>query len=43
MLLYLLAIFGKNEEANISAQEKKILAKLIKQLVASFVQHLVFL
>ena len=34
MPLYILAVFGKNEKANISAQEKKILAKLIKELVA---------
>jgi len=39
MPLYLLAIFGKNEMANISAQEKKILANLIKQLVAYWRQR----
>ena len=33
MPLYLLAIFGKNEKANISAQEKKLLAKLVKELI----------
>jgi hypothetical protein len=33
MPLYLLAIFGKNEKANISAQEKNLLAILVKQLV----------
>jgi len=34
MPLYLLAVFGKNEKANISAEEKVILSKSIKQLVA---------
>lgn len=33
MPLYLLAIFGKNEKANISAEEKNLLSKLVKQLV----------
>lgn len=33
MPLYLLAMFGKNEKANISAQEKNILAKAVAQLV----------
>jgi hypothetical protein len=39
MPLYLLAVFGKNEKANISAQEKKILAKLVKELVAYWRQR----
>ncbi len=34
MPLYLLTLFPKKEKANISADEKIILAKLIKQLVA---------
>jgi len=34
MPLYLIALFAKNEKANISAQEKLILKKLTKQLVA---------
>ncbi len=33
MPLYLLAVFGKNEKANISAEEKKLLAKLVNELV----------
>ena len=33
MPLYLLAVFGKNEKANISAEEKKILSKAVKELV----------
>ncbi|PHS24980.1 MAG: addiction module toxin RelE [Methylophaga sp.] len=33
MPLYLLAVFGKNEKANISAEEKKLLAKLVDELV----------
>ena len=34
MPLYLLALFAKNEKDNISKEEKAILAKLVKQLVA---------
>jgi len=34
MPLYLLALFPKSEKANISSEEKKVLAKLAKQLVA---------
>lgn len=34
MPLYLLTVFGKNEKANISAEEKKILAKAVTELVA---------
>ena len=34
MPLYLIALFAKNEKVNISAQEKSILKKLTKQLVA---------
>jgi hypothetical protein len=33
MPLYLLTVFGKNEKANISAEEKHILAKAVKELV----------
>lgn len=34
MPLYLLAIFAKNEKANISAQEKQLLAKAVNELVS---------
>ncbi|MDO9317566.1 MAG: type II toxin-antitoxin system RelE/ParE family toxin [Gammaproteobacteria bacterium] len=34
MPLYLLAIFGKNEKANLSKQERNDLAKAVKELVA---------
>ena len=34
MPLYLLAAFGKNEKANLSEQERNILAKAVKELVA---------
>ena len=34
MPLYLLAIFGKNEKANISMEEKHMLSNLVKELVA---------
>ena len=34
MPLYLLAAFGKNEKANLSRQERKTLAKNVKELVA---------
>ena len=33
MPLYLLAAFGENEKANISIEEKHLLAKLVKELV----------
>lgn len=33
MPLYLLAAFGKNEKANISAKEKQLLAKAVEELV----------
>jgi hypothetical protein len=33
MPLYLLTIFGKNEKANISTEEKNILSKSVKELV----------
>ena len=33
MPLYLLAAFGKNEKANISAKEKQLLAKAVGELV----------
>ncbi len=31
--LYLLVLFGKNEKANISMEEKKLLSKAVKELV----------
>ena len=31
--LYLLALFGKNEKANISMEEKKLLSKVVRDLV----------
>ena len=34
MPLYLLAVFGKNEKANITAEEKNYLSKAVKELVA---------
>ncbi len=34
MPLYLLAVFGKNEKANISAEEKQLLSKLVNELFA---------
>ena len=34
MPLYLLAVFGKNEKANITAEEKNSLSKGVKELVA---------
>ena len=34
MPLYLLAVFGKNEKANISAEEKNFLSKAVKELVS---------
>jgi HAMP domain-containing protein len=34
MPLYLLAVFGKNEKANITAEEKNHLSKAVKELVA---------
>lgn len=33
MPLYLLALFGKNEKANISVEEKNILSKAVRELV----------
>jgi len=39
MPLYLLAAFGKNEKANLSTEEKRLLAKATKQLVASWRQR----
>jgi hypothetical protein len=39
MPLYLLAAFGKNEKANISNEEKNLLAKLVKELVANWSQR----
>ena len=33
MPVYLLAAFGKNEKANISAKEKHLLAKLVRELI----------
>lgn len=37
--LYLLAAFGKNEKANISAEERNLLAKSVKELVAFWRQR----
>ncbi len=34
MPLYLLAAFGKNEKANISAEERNILSKAVRELVS---------
>jgi len=34
MPLYLLAAFGKNEKANLSEQERNVLAKAVNELVA---------
>ena len=39
MPLYLLAAFGKNEKANLSAEEKQQLTKAIKELVAFWRQR----
>ena len=39
MPLYLLAAFGKNEKADISAEEKQLLAKAVKELVAYWRQR----
>lgn len=39
MPLYLLAVFGKNEKANLSKEERNLLAKAVKQLVASWRQR----
>ena len=36
MPLYLFAAFGKNEKANLADEEKKLLAKSVKQLVATW-------
>ncbi|WP_431065294.1 hypothetical protein [Methylotuvimicrobium sp.] len=33
MPLYLLAVFAKNEKANITAEERNILSKAVKELV----------
>ena len=33
MPLYLLAVFGKNEKAYLTAEEKKFLSKAVKELV----------
>ncbi len=33
MPLYLLAVFGKKEKSNLSAKEKQILSKVVKELV----------
>jgi len=34
MPFYLLAVFGKNEKANISMEEKRLLSNMVKELVA---------
>jgi mRNA-degrading endonuclease RelE of RelBE toxin-antitoxin system len=39
MPLYLLTVFGKNEKANISAKEKSILKKAVKNLVKYWSQR----
>jgi hypothetical protein len=39
MPLYLLTVFGKNEKANISAEEKNILAKAVKKLLQYWSQR----
>ena len=39
MPLYLLAAFGKNEKANLSAEEKQLLAKAVKELVVFWRQR----
>ena len=39
MPLYLLAVFGKNEKANITAEEKNFLSKAVKELVAYWRQR----
>ena len=39
MPLYLLAVFGKNEKANITAEEKNHLSKAVKELVAYWRQR----
>jgi len=36
MPLYLLTAFGKNEKANLSKEERNLLAKAVKKLVASW-------
>jgi hypothetical protein len=39
MPLYLLAAFGKNEKSNLSTEEKQLLAKAVKELVAFWRQR----
>lgn len=39
MPLYLLAAFGKNEKANLSAEEKQLLTQAVKELVAFWRQR----
>ena len=39
MPLYLLAVFGKNEKANISDEEKSLLSKTVKELVGYWRQR----
>ncbi len=39
MPLYLLAVFGKNEKANLSKEERNLLAKSVKKLVVSWRQR----
>lgn len=38
MPLYLLTVFGKNEKTNLSKEERNLLAKTIRELVASWRQ-----
>ena len=39
MPLYLLTIFGKNEKTNISAEEKNILSRMVRELVKYWSQR----
>ncbi|HFC53119.1 MAG TPA: addiction module toxin RelE [Gammaproteobacteria bacterium] len=39
MPLYLLAAFGKNEKANLSSEEKRLLSKLVKELASYWSQE----
>jgi hypothetical protein len=39
MLLYLLTVFGKNEKANLSKEERNLLAKTVRDLVAFWRQR----
>lgn len=39
MPLYLIAAYGKNEKANLSAEEKNALAKAVRELMTYWRQH----